>query len=656
MSKFDNIKKLINSVNIAKTLDIEELNKIGSMVVRDFEIDWDSCSEWRRQNDEAMKLAKQVKEEKNFPWPGAASVKYPLITVGAIQFASRAYPELVKDDQVVKARIVGQDPDGEKRKRSDRVAAFMSYQFMEEIGDWEEDTDRLLHILPVIGCLFRKGYYNGIERRNDSVLLLPDEFVVHYKTKNLKTCRRMSHILKFYQNDIYERQSSGIWLDGDGYDFGEPPDKTETEDDSPHTFIEQHRYLDLDEDGYNEPYIVTVHKDTKKVVRITARYDEEGVEINGKNEIVRIKADNAFVKYGFIPNPDGGFLDIGFGTLMYPINEAVNTTLNELLDAGAAHNAGGGFIGRGINIKGGKISFQLNEWKTIEATGQSLRDNIVPLPTREPSQVLFLLLGTLIDAGKDISSVKNVLMGEKPGENVSNELYMSLVDQGLKVFTGIYKRIYRSLKQEFQLHYRLNSIYLDEKRAFNVLDDENFIGRADFNYKDCNILPVADPNLALDVQRMARANVLRENMGMPGMIPMAITKRWLDAMRIPNQEEIYNPQQQLPKDPKVEEIYLKMGLMRDKHNLEKQEIFAKILVSIAQAKELYTRCVLNIAKAEAEEAGPQIEQYKTFVDELGVRIKQQEADIQREQGVISGQANQGGTPQVEAGPGNAEGT
>lgn len=636
----ERLMKWSRSKNIAEDLRKRDggdilLSDIGQKVYQGYDIDWQSSDEWRKQNEKAVKLAKQVVEEKSFPWPGAANVKYPLITTAAIQFAARAYPEIVgaQGQDLVKARVLGKDITGEKSLRADRVAKFMSWQLLEEIGDWEEDMDKLLHMLPIIGCLFRKSYYNPMERRNDSVLLLPDEFVVHHKTKNLRACRRMTHEYKLYQNDIYERQASGLWLEED---LGMPTDSESMGDtEIPHTFLEQHRFWDLDDDGYEEPYIVTVHKDTKKVLRIMARFDESCVymvERNGKPKVARIKPHLYFSKYSFIPNPDGGFYDIGFGTLLYHINESINTSLNEMLDAGAAHNAGGGFIGRGVNIKGGSLSFRLNEWKRIETAGMDLRNNIVPLPTREPSQVLYLLLGTLIEAGKDIASVKNVLMGEKPGENVSNELYESLVDQGLKVFIGIYKRIYRALTSEFKLHFWLNSRYLGDTPYNRMLDaPEKYVAREDFNEEDLDIRPVADPTMSLDVQRIARAKLLLEglSMGLPGLVGVGVTKRWLDAMKTPNQEEIFNPQQAQQPDPKAVEAMAKLDMAKYKLESERQEIHANIQYRIAQMQELRTQSILNLAKAEAQQDGTQIEAYKAEVQRIEAIIKGQEVEVKR---------------------------
>lgn len=236
-------------------------------------------------------------------------------------------------------------------------------------------------------------------------------------------------------------------------------------------------------------------------------------------------------------------------------------------------------------------------------------------------------------------------MGEKPGENVSAELFVAMVDQGLKEFSAIFKRIYRSLKNEFKLHYKLNSTYLDEEKYYYVLDDRKVAYKKDFNYLDCDVIPVADPNLSLDVQRMARATVLRENMGLPGLKPIEITKRWLDAMKIPNQEEIFDPKQPQRPDPKVEEIYLKMGIMKANAEFERQKLFAEIQKLIAETKNIYTQAVFNVAKAEATEQGPQLEEYKTFVQELGMIIKQQEVDSKKllEQGNVE----QGRTQEME---------
>jgi len=632
------IEKFIASTNIAADLKKEQLGAIGQDVVRDFDIDWESCSDWRKQNDEGMKLAKQVAEKKDFPWPGAANIKYPLMTTAAMQFAARAYPEMIQGKDIVKGKVIGKDPTGEKERRAGRISTHMSYQITDEMEEWEEEQDRLFHAIPIVECLLKKSCYDSVKQRNVSYVLWPDEFAVNSKAKSLETARRVTHILKKYKNEIKEQENEGTWLE---YDYGDA-DNEQGDSDSPHDFLEQHRWLDLDEDGYSEPYIVTVHRKTKYVVRIVARYEEKGVVYEG-DKLIRIKPNQYFTKYGFIPNPDGSFMDIGFGTLLTPINEALNTSINELLDAGAMHNAGGGFIATGIKIKGGKLNFQLGEWKTIPTLAADLRNGIVPLPIREPSAVLFQLLGLLIEAGKDISSVKDVLMGQKPGENVSAETVLALIEQGMKVFSAIYKRIYRSLTSEFKKLFWLNSKFVDPRAYENILDEEKQVDALqDYNMEDVDVRPVADPNLTLDIQRLTKARALMETLGKhPSQNIPEILRRYYDALKIPDIDKLFVTEP--PPDPQVEQLYLQMGIMRDRWSVEKQKLLAEV-------GKLYTEQLLNIAKAEAAEAGPQIEQYKTQVQALGMWLKSKN-DAMSQEGETGG-SNQGGTGGMEAESGN----
>src|SRR5690606_2001843 len=290
---------------------------------RDYNIDKSSRSEWETQVETALKCAKQVVDAKGFPWPGAANVKYPLVTTAAIQFHARSYPEIVKGNEVVKARTVGEDPDGRKQARADRVSQHMSWQCMEEMKEWDEETDKLLLVLPIVGSVVRKTYFDPTEDRNKSVLVLPENLIVHYKARSLESSRRKTEIIDVYKNEVWENVQAGVWLD---VELGAPsPDgEHQGDEDAPFEFLEQHRYFDLDEDGYEEPYIVTVLKDSGEVVRIKARYDETGIIIQG-NKLIKIEPIEYYTHYQFVPSPDGGFYGIGFGILLNGLNETINT-------------------------------------------------------------------------------------------------------------------------------------------------------------------------------------------------------------------------------------------------------------------------------------------------------------------------------------------
>jgi chaperonin GroES len=208
-----------------------------------------------------------------------------------------------------------------------------------------------LHHLPIVGCAFRKVWRSETLGRNKSEMVPAIHLVVNNKCRSLDEAPVVTHEVPIYPQDIEERKRSGVFLD---IELPAPQnDGEEADDDAPHLFLEQHCFLDLDEDGYKEPYIVTVHKESCQVVRIVANYRMEAIKDNGK-KIIRIPKDQYFVKYSFIPDPKGGFYDIGFGRLLESLGETIDTTINQMLDAGHLQNAGGGFIGTGIRLKEGR--------------------------------------------------------------------------------------------------------------------------------------------------------------------------------------------------------------------------------------------------------------------------------------------------------------
>ena len=522
------IDTLKSHVNIAEELDDHELGRIGAQVIDGYEIDEDSRSEWYERVEKAMEIAKQTIESKNTPWPNASNVKYPLITKAAIDFAARTYPELVQNDRVVKAAVIGADPEGELMDRSIRVSKFMSYQLLYGSEEWEEGLDRLLHILPILGTVFKKTFYDPIEQRPVSELCRPDQIVVNYNIQSLKEARRISHILVFHTNDIIERIRSGLYLDVDLAAMRKAEGFDEEDEDAPIELIEQHCFLDLDGDGYQEPYIVTAHKETGQVLRIISRFKK--VHYNKEKKIKRIEPELFFVDYHFIKSPDGGYYSVGLGPLLYPLNEAVNTLLNQLIDAGTLNNQQSGFLGRGLRLKNGEFRMNLGEWKVLEAAaGTNLQQNIVPLPTKEPSPTLFQLLGLLIDVGKDLIAANDVMQGKGQTQNVAASTVMAMVEQGLKVFSSIHKRVYKSLRKELQRIFELNAKHLKDSEYHKIMNRNDISVKQDFDIEEMDVLPVADPAMASDAQRMARAMAI---MQAPGVNPVEASRYYLESLQL----------------------------------------------------------------------------------------------------------------------------
>ena len=579
--------KYARSSNIASDLDNEVLSAIGQKVHQGYEIDVESRSEWTQKMDKAMKMALQVSEPKSTPWPNASNIKYPLMTTAAIQFAARAYAAMVPGSDVVKGKVVGSDrqPSEQgardtKRDRAHRIGKHMSWQLIEEMEEWEEETDRLLHIVPVTGLAYRKTYYDPMKGRNVSVLVMPDKLVVNNKAKSLETSPRITEEFSLYPYEITERMRSNVFME---MDLGPSNDDDGFDEDAPHIFLEQHCWYDLDEDGYPEPYIVTIHRDLMKVVRIVARFEEEGIEINKKGQIAKIEPVHYYTKYPFIPSPDGSWHDIGFGILLAPINDSVNTSLNQMMDAGTLQNTGGGFIGSGLRVKGGVIKKRVGEWKVLDSTGEGIAKNIVPLNHPGPSAVLFQLLGMLVDAGKEIASIKDVLMGETKS-NVPATTTLAMIEQGMKTFTAIYKRLHRAMKKELKKLYRLNSIYLADESYYTVLDEEKAVAREDYAMDDMDVVPVSDPTVVTDMQKMARAQFLMDFLGDPMFNGLEIRRRLLDAASIEDPSNLIVDEQ--PPDPQAMLENAKFELEKAKLQLEGQEVQSKIEKMSAEVQKI----------------------------------------------------------------------
>ena len=576
------LDKLLDSVNIADDLDDNQLKFIADQVVDGFDTDKESRRPWEKDLKAWTELALQVASDKTFPWPNAANIKYPLLATAAMQFAARAYPTLVPSDgKIVKCKVVGYDPDGQKSLRAERISKHMSYQVIDEMDDWEEDMDKLLLTLPIAGTCFKKTYWDAAKQRNCSKLVLPKTLVVNYYCRNINDAERITEVFYLSRRQVKERQLRGVFLD---IDLGDPnidstddmttstnksfQHDTNEDNTTPYTILEQHTYLDLDEDGYSEPYVVTVEYNSRKVLRITPRFSQEDVLVDEKQKVIAIDAIQYYTKYSFIPNPDGGFYDIGFGRLLGPLNNSANTIINQLVDAGSLSNLQAGFIGKGLRIKMGESRFQPGEWKSVNAVGDDLKKQIFPLPVREPSQVLFNLLDLLLKSGKELASVAEIFVGKMPGQNTPATTTMASIEQGMKVFTAVYKRIYRSLTSEFRKIYKLNRMYMNPEQQVAVLDQP--IEQSDYQGPEDDIVPAADPNAVSSQEKQAKVQAIMQILQLGTIDPMWATQKYMEAHEIVDwQQGVKQPAQPQP-DPKMEAIKAKAQVDQQKAQIQMQ--------------------------------------------------------------------------------------
>jgi len=556
------LQRWCRSMNIADEDDLDEdLSTLANRVKQDYEIDERSRSEWKEKYRKWLDAALQVVEQKSYPWPNASNVIYPLMTTAALQFAARAYPAIIRDQNVVKGVVIGDDDGqpavgqdgqpivlpngpmwkiapGAKRVRADLIGRHMSWQLLDEQEEWEPQTDRLLVVLAIVGTMFRKSYFDPNLRRNVSETVDAINLCVNYFAKSFETAPRKTELVRLYPWEIEEKIRSGLFRDENyGRDIqgstNEREPQQQDDDDAAVTFLEQHRRSDLDGDGYAEPYIITVARDSGKLARIRAGFDMDGVEWTGEGQVRRVAQIEYYTKYGFIPSPDSVVYDLGFGHLLHPLNEAINTSINQMFDAGHLQNVGGGFIGNGLSINSGAMRFQVGEYKPVNVIGGTIRDNIYAMEFPGPSNVLFSLLQFLVEASERVASVKDIMTGDMPGDNTSGITTLAVIEQGLKVFSAIYKRIHRSLGYEFRKLYRLNRVYLNDSMGFGRGNNWESIKREDYELGS-GVEPISDPQMVTDMQRLGRAQFLLTFKDDPGVNGLAIREEAFTAAMIPN--------------------------------------------------------------------------------------------------------------------------
>jgi len=707
MDNIENIKidfkVLSESKNINELLTEAQSDAIAHQVIEDFRADKSTRSKWEKANEHAMKLALQVAESKTLPWEGASNVKFPLLSQAALQFQVRAFSNLAQAPDLVRMKVTGADPKGTKAARASRVSQHMSYQNLDEDPDWESGFDRMLMVLPIMGLCFRKKFWDASEQRLKTTTVLPQNLVVPYRAASLETMPRKTEMFYLYDREVKSRQLRKVYSDvklgqadipePDNSDIRAGVSNNPSDTKLPRMMLEQHLWLDLDGDGYPEPYIVTVDSSDVKTLRIVNRFrkviseqseqisviedelagfrrkaheliqqvqqkikqmqeagtppnvqDQQAVEqqvgqieqeIDIREQRIKELADEpqnileilpieSYTKYSFIPAPDGSFYDIGFGSLLAPLNGTVNTLINQLIDAGTLQTTSGGFLGRGARIKGGKVSFRNNEWIKINSTGQSLKESIVPIPVNSPSPVLFNLLGLLIEYTKELSSINDAMSGKNMGQNTPAYNMEAMLSQGMQVFSGIFKRVHRSMRQEFREQYRLNSVYLNPEEYFETLEGKAQVLSTDYTGDGKDIHPAADKNAFSSQEKMQKAQMLLQRAdAVAGYDKTKIELRFLEAMSIADSQEVFpiNPETgqpaiEPPKNPEFE-----IQVMELQHKVEDSKQKAIVAMMGAEDKNLLTQAQVAKLTSEAQAIGDnsQVSQFKAVTERLKVK-------------------------------------
>lgn len=499
--------KLIDSENICEELEEDKLKKIAQELTDLVDEDRETMTDYLKKYEQAIKLSKLDPEHraKNFPFDNASNLVMPYVMAAALDFQSRAMPALLERRNICKIDINGLDPDGSKEARGERVAAAINQDLRHGIKGWRDQQDAALLLLPLVGTYFKKTWQCPYENKRKSQLVYPDELIFNHKISSFDQVTRKAFEYRMSKNDVLSciRAKEFVNIDIDDY-----------KDDEDIEFIEIHCWLDLDEDDYKEPYIVNIEKNNKQqIVSIVARFDDEDISVNEKGEVVRIKAEEFFTQAIFIPDPLGSCMGIGWGILLGDMFAAINTNMNQLIDAGTLYNtSANSFLYRagmrgGNRARKGPVKVNLGQGTAIESGGTNpLAQDIVQLPFSGPSTVLFQLLESMKAEVKELTMAGQ---GIDPMPNEAAEMYLARMQQAMAGSNSIMIRVFSGVSKEIKRIYEIMQRYLGQEAYLEMTGDQNANWAIDFA-DDLEISTTADPSQGSEMERMARAKAVYE--------------------------------------------------------------------------------------------------------------------------------------------------
>jgi len=563
--------------NLAESLDEETLSKLSSDLCSSIKNDLDSRSEWEKTYIDGLKyLGMKFDESRSQPFEGSSGVIHPILAEAVTQFQAQAYKELLPAKGPVKTQIIGMRT-AETESQAERVQEFMNYYIMNVMQEYDPELDQLLFYLPLAGSAFKKIYFDFVLKRAVSKFIPPEDLIVPYEAPDMYSAERVTHVISMSKNEIRKQQLSGFYADvpipDESYEErseitteideieGVAPDYTE---DRNRTIYEVHTILDLE--GYEDisiegeptglklPYIVTIDEQANTVLAIRRNYNPEDQD---KNKI------DYFVQYKFLPGL--GFYGLGLSHMIGGISKASTSILRQLIDAGTLANLPAGFKARGMRIRDEADPLQPGEFRDIDTTGGSLRENLIPLPIKEPSNVLMQLLGLLVDSGKRFAAIADMNVGDM-NQAMPVGTTVALLERGTKVMSAIQKRLHYAQKVEFNLLADVFADYLPPEYNFETGSGTRDIKISDFDDR-VDIVPVSDPNIFSQSQRITMAQELLQMVQSAPEVhgPMGIFeayKRMYGALGIDNIESLLQPPPDMtpkPIDAGIENSGLLLG-------------------------------------------------------------------------------------------------
>lgn len=671
------IKRLVEAIDsdnlvdkvLAQERGEETLLKLGRRVCRNHELNEESMHDWSSLIEDGMDIAKAESKGASYPWDGAANFKSPLITEAVRAFGDKAKTEIMKSDTLVATKIVGQHEEDEQRKESaERISDHMNWQVNTEMKTWRDEHTRALYLLASQGAIFKKTFYDATEGCNKSSVVRYPNFSLNQECDNLYDSN-FTETKYFWPNDIWSRQRAGLWVDGEIVPKGDSEDLEEEN----FEFLEQFCNFDLDDDGYEEPLIVTVHRQSEKVVRIVPCWDVESLHVmyNGntynladlikgatapktqddefnqiqaeeeisniqsKSRLVRIVPMDILTYYGFIESTDGSFLGQGYLHLLGSTVKGINKGTNSLYNAGELSNLQGGWLSsEHREKKRGPFKTKAGAWKQTNITARNLGTSVYPFPFKEPSQTLFALVEKTESGVREMSSQFNYEKVLSP--NVPAASVLGAIQEGIIPTSSLLMNVVNAMSKEFQILFTLNQKFTDPLIYQTITGSAEYT--ADYT-QDIVIAPTANAQFSNQMQRIQLAQAQMDRIDLllqVGGNPVPVIKSYYEALGTTNMDEIF-PEQMTDEDAKqveqmrqlqqqqVEAIQFQNQLLQGQVEQGNMEIERKTTESDAKIEEM-----ARDADRKDVETGIKLEEQERKNAELALKVTELETQAGRE--------------------------
>ena len=621
--------------NLAEAMDDRDLDALASELVGSFRSDKESRADWERSYVKGLDLLGLKHEDRTTPWDGACGVFHPLLTESVIRFQSQSIQEIFPASGPVKTKVVGVI-DADKEKQAERVQDYLNYLLTEKMSEYRSETEKMLFSLPLAGSAFRKVYYDPSLGRPCSMFVPAEDFVVSYGASDLTTCERSTHVMKKSSNDIRKLQVSGFFRD---VDLPSPaPDVDPVEQkyneltgdsnsydyDDRHTLLEMHVNLDLvgfedteggEETGIALPYVVTIDLSSRTILSIRRNWYEEDAR--------KLKREH-FVHYQYMPGL--GFYGFGLIHMIGGLAKSATSLLRQLVDAGTLSNLPGGLKSRGLRIKGDDTPILPGEFRDVDVPGGTIRDNISFLPYKEPSNVLYQLMGDIVEEGRRFASAGDVKAADMNAEAPVGTT-LALLERAMKVMSAVQARLHASMRVELRILTHVVRDFGPDQYPYATKGDpivpEDFDDRVD-------IIPVSDPNAGTMAQRIMQYQAaLQLAAQAPEMYDMPLLHRqMLEVLGIRDADKIVPTDADMkPTDPVSENMNLLNGKPVKAFIYQDHEAHIQTHMSLLQDPQVMEVMAKspNAKKAQAELAAHVQEhlafQYRQGVEkELGVPL------------------------------------